>query len=189
MALNSNPGDPAADSYISLADANTYFLNRGEPTWSGTDAQKENALRRGTTYLDNQYRTRWIGIRSYQDQALGWPRIDGARGPMLFNPGFLIDLYDIDGFQILYSEVPWQVQNATAEAALLYMQGVPLEPRLVRGNMIKSQTNKVDVISQETVWMDGAPGQDRFIVIEGLLRGLVKSTPGAPSGNNQVLRM
>jgi hypothetical protein len=189
MSLNSNPGDPAADSYIALADANTYFANRNITAWSGTDTAKEGALRVATSALDNLYRTRWIGIRSYQDQSLGWPRIDGARGPMLFNPGFLINLYDIDGFQIPFDSVPLQVQHATCEAAVLVLQGVPLEPRLIRGGMIKSQANKVDVIEQTTVWQDGAPAQDRFIIIEGLLRSLVKSTPGAPSGNNQVLRM
>jgi hypothetical protein len=189
MALNSTPGDPAADSYISVSDADAYFLSRGQTDWTGTEAQKENALRRGTTYLDNQYRALWIGVRSYQDQSLGWPRIDGARGPMLFNPGFLINLYDIDGFQIPFDSVPLQVQRAAAEAGLLYLQGVSLEPRLVRGGQIKSQMNKVDVIEQETVWQDGAPAQDRFIVIEGLLRFLVKATPGASSGNNQILRM
>lgn len=189
MALNSNPGDPAADSYIALADADAYFNLRGITTWTGTETVKENALRRGTSALDNLYRNLWIGIRAYQDQSLGWPRIDGARGPMLFNPGFLINLYDIDGFQIPFDQVPTQVQNAAAESALLYMQGVEMQPRLVRGGMIKSQMNKVDVIEQQTVWQDGAPAQDRFIVIEGLLRALVKSTPGAPSGNNQILRM
>lgn len=189
MALNSNPGDPAADSYMALTDADAYHLGRGATAWTGTNATKENALRKATGILDNLYRNLWIGIRSYQDQSLGWPRIDGARGPMLFNPGFLINLYDIDGFQIPFDSVPVQVQRATAEVALLVLQGVDLEPRLVRGGMIKSQNNKVDVIGQETVWQDGAPAQDRFIVIEGLLRSLVKSTPGAPSGNNRILRM
>jgi hypothetical protein len=185
VSLNSTAGDPNADSYIALADANTYFANRGELTWTGTDAAKEQALRRGTTYLDNQYRSRWVGLTVTQTQSLGWPRCDGMRG---YYRGYTQLLLDINGFQIPQTVVPLQVQQAAAEAALLYLQGVPLEPRLIRGNQIKSIMNKVDVIQTETVWGDNATPVDRYLVIEGLLRGLVLSSPGSPTGTVQLLR-
>lgn len=185
MSLNSTAGDPAADSYISLADAATYFTSRGEADWNGSDATKENALRRGTGYLENQYRTRWVGLTVTQTQSLSWPRCDGLRG---YYRGYTQLLLDINGFQIPQTIVPVQVQRAAAEAALLYLQGVPLEPRLIRGNQIKSIMNKVDVIQTETVYGDNATPVDRFLVIEGLLRGLVLSNPGSPTGNVQLLR-
>lgn len=188
MTLVTTPGDPAADSYASLADADAYFLARGEAAWTGTNTAKETALRRGTTYLENQYRQKWVGIRAMQLQSLAWPRADGARGPLLVFPGYLTPLYDIDGFQILSTVVPLQVQQATMEAALLALTGVSLEPRLIRGNAIKSTRSKVDALEKEIVYMDGAPSTDRFLVIEGLLRGLVLSTPGASSGSVQMVR-
>lgn len=188
MTLITTPGDPAADSYAALTDASRYFTARGISAWTGTDAILENMLRQGTTYLDNQYRQKWVGIRTNLTQMLAWPRVDGARGPLLVNPGYLTPLYDIDGFQILSTIIPQQIINATCEAALLVLLGVTMEPRLVRGNMIKSTNNKVDVLQTETVYMDGAPARDRFLVIEGLLRGLVTSTPGASSGSIQMVR-
>lgn len=194
MTLNSTAGDANAESYASLADADAYFSARGETTWTGTVANKEAALRRGTTYLDNQYRNRWIGLTTnprtavtpgQQTQSLQWPRCDGMRG---YYRGYTQLLLDIDGFQIPQTVVPVQVQQAAMEAALLWLQGVPLEPRLIRGNQIKSITKKVDVLETATVYGDAATPVDRFLVIEGLLRGLVTSTPGSPTGTVQLLR-
>lgn len=189
MSLNSTVGDAAAESYAAVTDADTYFAARGITTWAAAATPaKESALRIGTTYLENQYRDKWVGIRSTQTQALAWPRVDGARGPLLYNPGYLTPLYDLDGFQILSTVVPVQVMRATMEAALLSLASVSMEPRLVRGGMVKSQRDKVDVLESETVYQDGAPSIDRFTIIEGLLRGLVKSNPGASSGNIGMVR-
>lgn len=185
MTLVTAPGDPAADSYAALADATAYFTGRGEASWTGTDAAKENALRRGTTYLENQYRQRWVGLRATQAQSLAWPRLDGERG---YYRGYTQLLLDLDGFPIAQTVVPLQVQQAAMEAALLALTGVSMEPRLVRGNAIKSTRKKVDVLETEIVYQDGAPSTDRFLVIEGLLRGLVTSTPGAQSGNTTMVR-
>jgi hypothetical protein len=188
MTLVTTAGAADADSYAAVADADAYFSSRGIATWTGATGVKENALRRGTTYLDNQYRQKWIGIRATATQSLAWPRCDGARGRLVFYPGYLLPLFDIDGFQILSTIVPQQVISATIEAALLALTGVSLESRLERGGLIKSQHDKVDVLETETVWQDGAPAVDRYTVIEGLLRGLVTGTPGASSGSVQMVR-
>jgi hypothetical protein len=188
MTLVTDPGDPAADSYTSLDEANAYFTARGDVNWTDSipaDAVKEVALRRGTTYLENQYRDRWVGIRTGQFQSLAWPRVDGLRG---YYRGYTQLLLDLDGWYVPDDVIPQQIKNATAEAALLSLTGTTLEPVLVRGNMIKSTTSKVDVIEKTIVYMDGAPAVDRYTVIEGLLRGFVTSFPGASSGNVRMVR-
>lgn len=192
MTLVTTPGDPAADSYASLAEASAYFTARGVATWTGTSAALESALRLGTSYLDNAYRNRWIGINVAQTQALAWPRIDGTRGSYGlgygFVQGFTYPLFDINGWQIDPATIPQQVKTATMEAALLALTGVTLEPQLVRGGQIKSLAEQVGPLSTTTVWADGAPAIDRYTVIEGLLRGLVSSTPGSSSGNTKLVR-
>jgi hypothetical protein len=186
MTLISTSGAPDADSFVSLAEADAYFTARGETRWAGTDTAKENALRRGTAYLENQYRTRWVGIRSTQSQALSWPRVDGYRNP--YRVSIQYPILDVDGFQIARDVVPVQVKNATFEAALLAITGATLEPTLIRGGAVKSTSKTVGPISKSVTYTDGAPVIDRYTAIEGILRGLVSSTPGASSGTARLVR-
>jgi len=186
MSLNTTAADPAADSYADVTTADAYFAAQGLSTWTGTDAAKENALRRGTQYLDNQYRDRWIGIRSTQNQALSWPRGDGTR--QLYRNSFLYPLLDIDGFPIDTAGVPTQVAKAAMEAALLVLTGVDMQPILTPEDYAKSIHTKVDVLEKEVVYSDSAPAIKQFKVIEGLLRGLVSSSPGSTSGTVKLVR-
>lgn len=181
MTLTVTAGSSSADSYASLEEADAYFLARGISTWTGTDAVKENALRRATAYLDNQYRGRWVGVRYSETQSLAWPRMDGNRG-------WGYPLLDLDGFDISYSTVPTQIKNATIEAALLVITGVTIEPTLERGGQIKSIGKSVGSLRKDITYMDGAPVVDRYIAVEGILRGLVKSNPGGSSGNVRLVR-
>jgi hypothetical protein len=189
MTLVTTMGAADADSYATVAEADAYFLARGVTTWTGTDVAKENALRRGTNYLDNQYRGRWCGYRTFEVQALAWPRIGEGQAMYTYSNGRgFWGLIDLDGFPIDPQVVPTQVKNAAIEASLLALSGATLEPTLVRGNQIKSESKAVGPLRKDVVYMDGAPSVDRYTVIEGLLRGLVNSTPGASSGVMQVVR-
>lgn len=191
MALVTTAGATNADSYFSLAEATAYFDARGVTAWTGTDTVKEQAARKGTAYLDNAYRNRWKGYRTEQAQALAWPRV-GPGGDSRFrlpvgSTFFVYGIVDEDGFEIPTNVVPEQVKRAAMEAALLSLS-VTLEPTLERGGQIKSKTETVGPISESTTWMDGAPAVDRYSSIEGLLRGLVTSTPGASAGNVRLVR-
>ena len=62
-----------AESYVSVAYADTYFSDRGFADWALlTTAQKEAALRKSCTYLDQGWE--WIGARRSGSQYLMWPR-------------------------------------------------------------------------------------------------------------------
>lgn len=185
MSLVVTPGASDAESYASLAEADAYFSARGMTAWAGDDATKEAALRRATSYLDNQYRDRWVGVRTGETQALAWPRVDGARGRYR---GLTQYLTDSDGFDIPSDVVPVQVKRATMEAALLVIGGTSLEPSLAHGGAIVSQRSRVDVIEEETTYAPGASAMDRHTAIEGLLSGLVTSMPGAAGGTVRLVR-
>lgn len=126
MALIITPGDPAANSYASVAQANTYFTDRAAAAWTGTDAVKEAALIRATQWIDGRYGDRWPGTRlNLREQALDWPRIN---------------VTDRDGAFVAHDEIPVEVINATCEAAIreLVTPGV-LSPDITPG-MIKVLT-------------------------------------------------
>ena len=72
LVVEDGTGLSTAESYISVADADTYHSDRGNALWTGTDAVKEEALRQATEYLDATYD--WKGSISLTTQALNWPR-------------------------------------------------------------------------------------------------------------------
>lgn len=200
MTLVTTPGASDADSYAGTSEADAYFSARGVSAWTGSTSVKEAALRVATSYLDNAYRERWIGLTSTQTQSLSWPRVDGTRGnvaigggvgfpaPGGYLYGWTFPLFDINGWPIAIDAVPLQVKTATMEAALLVVGSVTLEPRLERGGQIESIDQAVGPLREAIKYRSGAPAIDRITVIEGLLRGLVTSSPGAPSGNTRLVR-
>lgn len=73
MPLDTDPTSPGMDSYVSVADADTYHAAYGHADWSGKAlAARETALRSATQYLDTRYRFR--GEPDQPQQALAWPR-------------------------------------------------------------------------------------------------------------------
>lgn len=183
MALVTTPGAANADSYVTLAEFNTYCDLTGRGV-SGADNEVEVLLRKALAYLENQYRGRWVGYRATEAQSLAWPRL-GTGGDRFRYAGDSFAVYGIideDGFQIATDTVPVQIKNAQCEAAILINAGATLQPTV--GPQVKSET--VGPIS--VTYVDGASLVDRYMAVEGILRGLVKSTPGSNSGNVTLVR-
>lgn len=75
LIVETGSGDASAESYASVADADSYLAARGQALWEGmVTADKEAALRRATDYMQQAYRERWAGTRATATQALDWPR-------------------------------------------------------------------------------------------------------------------
>lgn len=141
------------DSYISLSDANTYWSDRNNSTWSAaSDADKEKALRESTQFLDGAYS--FIGTIATISQRLAWPR----SGALVTSGNFQYRQFEID-------EIPQQIKDATCELALSALSD-RLEP--VTDDVITSV--KVDVI--EVDFADFAPSQKAFSFVTKLLNGL-----------------
>ena len=111
LIVEDGTGLASAESYISVADADTYHSNRGNDDWAGlTTSQKERLLRIATDYMVAVYRLRWDGYRYVNTQALDWPRI--------YVP--IRDICSVNAFPqyVDFDVVPTQVKNACAEFAL-----------------------------------------------------------------------
>lgn len=157
LTVEDGTGLTNAQSYISVADADTYHTDRGNTDWtSASSGEKETALVKATQWIDGKYRRRWRGIRSTAGQALTWPRSS---------------VYDIDGFNV--TGIPARLKYATAEAALLIVQGENLSPALERGGRVVSET--VGPIS--TTYESGAPATTVYSAITDLISDLING-PG-----------
>lgn len=155
LVVEDGTGLTNANSYISVADADTYHSDRAHTDWGAASAgDKESALINATQYIDGKYRTRWRGWRGHENQRLAWPRYN---------------VVDSDGWSVDWDSVPVNVQYATAEAALLIIQGEDLSPSLERGGRVVSES--VGPIS--TTYDAGAPAVTVYLQIQRLLGDLI----------------
>lgn len=149
-----------ANSYISVADADTYiavFTTR--TAWDeATTSAKEIALQRATQYLDNYYGARYKGTRRDQDQALMWPRIWAK---------------DLDGFTFPCDELPACLVNATAEVADRIVDGDnPLADQSDTAK-IRSQKTVVGPIEESVEYIGGMELGKKYPNVEGILRPIL----------------
>ena len=160
LTVEDGTGKVDADSYLSEADADTYWAAHGNPsTWSGiTSAQKEEALRLGTQYLDLQYGQRWRGWRTNETQSLAWPR-SGVR--------------DDDGFAIDSDAIPTRLEDATAEAAIRHLTETDGLMPDIDDPGIKKLLVKVGPITESTEYIGAADESAIFSTIEALLAPII----------------
>lgn len=112
-----------AESYISVAEADTYWTNHGDPaSWTdATTIQKEVALRYATSWIDVNYK--WRSTLLEEAQVLDWPR------------GLFVD---DDCRTRGGTTIPQELKDAEAEMALFQIDG----------NLHLSSTN-TNLISRE----------------------------------------
>lgn len=145
------------DSYLSVADADTYWSNRNNAVWAAADtADKEKALREATQYLDSSYG--FIGTQ-ITTNVLAWPRYDVevVRG-------------NFAGITYNSTTIPPQIEDATAELALEALSA-RLNAVKDRGGYVKK--TKVDAIEVE--YSDFAPSGKTYSFVTGLLKPLLKN--------------
>jgi hypothetical protein len=167
MALETETGtgSATAESYISVADCDTYLAARNQTLWASADfstAEKEGCLRRATDYMQQVYRMRWRGTRVNTTQALDWPRYNVPRPD---HGTYTVSLYASDA-------VPTEVQHACAELAWRAAFG-ELAPDLSR----KTASEKVGEIAVQ--YEAGAAQYVRFVAVDRLLAPLLKTAGGA----------
>ncbi len=100
--LDATVGGASANSYASVADADTYFTERLQATgWTGEDTDdKERALIMATRRIDQE---QFQGAKNSSGQALKWPRVAAT---------------DDDGEEYGTSTIATPVLHATYELAL-----------------------------------------------------------------------
>lgn len=166
------------NSYVTVEVADAYHGERANAEWPcGNQAEdialKEAALIKATAFIDGIGRGKWKGVKTSPEQPLAWPRV-GVK--------------DEEGFPVDSESIPCLVAQAVFEAALRVITGVDLAPDMERGGAIKQEV--FGPIS--TTYMDNAPAETRFPVIENLLSGFVArplfDTAKSVSGTVRIVR-
>ena len=148
------------DSYVSVADADTYLLDRNNSVWAAAAAEdKEKALRFATEYIDGSYDGRWIGEHpGASSQVLAWPR-NGA--------------VDSEGRSV--TGIPQRAADATARLALDALSDFLSEAEDRGGRISRAAVGPLDVS-----YFRDAPAGTAFPYLDLMLKPLL--TPGSTSG-------
>ena len=172
LIVEDGTGLATSESYMDVATATQYHADRGNAAWAAlTTPQAEQALRKATDYMVQQYRQRWKGRRVLITQALDWPRVGvvlqdfgGSQGRNNFGSYGL--------FQVSFTIVPIPVARACAELALRASAG-DLAPDLGRPTILE----KVDVI--EVQYAPGARQAVMYRAVDNLLLPYLIRGPNA----------
>jgi len=169
VVFDATIGGASANSYSSVSDYNQYRENHGFAVRDTADAQVD--LIRGTSWLESNYRAKWLTNEKAEDtQALHWPQ-DGAK--------------DATGEEIDDDVIPDQVKTALWEYAIRVeaAEQTSLDP-VVAGNVKKQE---LDGLGSQEFFSQSKPGTlpDDFKFIDTILYGLISSG----SGGMRILRL
>ena len=151
------------NSYCTQDFAGVYFQNQGGiAAWNtATEQQRSEALMQATTWIDQNYGTRFVGLRSTSAQPLEWPRAFA---------------YDRDGYEI--SGIPPALKKATAEMARRWLEDkTQFQPDIAAGSNVTQDTVTVGPITISKTYGGGKDSEKRFKVVDRLFQvaGLIDS--------------
>lgn len=147
LTVETGTGSSSSESFASVAAADTRLAAMGLTNWATlTTAEKEQALRRATTFFEQAYRARWAGSRMIRTQALSWPRYGVC----------------VDGFPVYTDVVPAEVVNACIDLAFKAAAG-DLNADLTRA-VIREKVGPI-----ETEYSSASPQAVRYRSIDQTL--------------------
>lgn len=158
FTVETGAGASNSNSYVAVADAQTYYTDRGQTELAAkTTAEIQAALVLASEYLDSKYS--FTGSRNSATQAMSWPRTGGSDSE--------------EGISIDNNIIPAAVKRATIVLAGKYLEGTTLLEDLDRGGGISSV--KVGPVS-----ISYSPDADPSTVfgITGLLKGIISPSDG-----------
>jgi hypothetical protein len=168
LVVEDGTGKSNANAYVSVADADARHTLLGNTAWTGATATKEAAIARATAYMEQAYRSRWVGLPRHPRSALGtsqvtpqalsWPRWDVW----------------VDGYPVDVNSVPAEVANACADLALKALSA-ELNVDLARAVVRK----KIGPL--ETEYDRNSPQSIRYRAIDMALAPYLKGSPAMAS--------
>lgn len=134
LVVEDGTGIATANTYVSLAESNTYFTNQGTQgaVWAAPDAIKNEYLSNAAFALDRTYGQMYMSQirRGDSSQALLFPR-------EIF--------WDRNGRRVEYGTIPNEIKQAQMEMALLLQQGVDLFPEASSDSVVGDRVKVGDI--------------------------------------------
>lgn len=162
LVVEDGTGKSNANSYLSVADADTYQTNRNNTTWTAlSTANKEVALIKATDWIEASFKPRWLGYRINNSMALSWPRYD---------------VVDYDGYVIAADAVPQVIKDVTAIMAYEASQAALFTNVSATDRNLSSISQSAGPVSQSKSYQGAVLSAKRFTQAEKLLAQLMVSS-------------
>lgn len=129
-----------ANSYISVAEADTYFEIYKNDAWAGEIEDKEHALIQATAAVELLFGHKFIG------------HINNARQDLLF-PRYAF--YDTYGRLHGHNSIPKCLRDAVCEVAVMQLNFQEILPEASDISFIKKKSVTIDVIKQDIEYNAG----------------------------------
>lgn len=157
-----------ANSYVALAFADQYFLDRAIATWTGDNSAKQSALVRATDYVENRYSEKFLGCKFSETQALHFPTDSGNTDP--------------DTGDKVPDAMPVKLLKAICEYAVRALTA-DLAPDLTTddsGQRVLSKSETVGPLSESVTYASGGTVYvfRPYPAADVLLKGLFRSSGG-----------
>lgn len=135
LTVEDGTGLAAANSYVSVSDADTYALTVSNATWSAlSNAAKETFLITAFQVLNDAVRFPYVGTRKTSTQAGLWPRLNAV---------------ELNGPDIGPTIIPTQLKQASINLALLQASGDTSSVSFSVSGASNIKRKKVDVLERE----------------------------------------
>ena len=162
FTVEDGTGKVDSNSYCDLTFANSYFTDRNNSAWVGTDPVKQAALIQATDYIELRFSNLFYGDKKVEEQALSFPRINAD-----------------------FSEMPVALKKACCEYALRALSAQLLPDPVIdpSGQGLERVRKRVGPIEKETRYQYQGPGTVRIIIrpypaADALLKDLIRSSGG-----------
>lgn len=150
FVVETGSGSSSSNSYVSVADADSYFTDRNVSTWGALSTPaKQAALLYATAYVDANFD--FPGYLQASEQALDWPR-SGA----------------YDNETRILTGIPQKLKDAVCELALVHANTEALNTTF-EGSNVKSE--KVGSIAVE--YFQGGSQGASYPFLEKLLGSII----------------
>lgn len=172
LTVENGTGLANADSFVSVADADTYWAARNDTAWAAAEvATKEAALRMAAEYIGFAYR--WTGFKRLDTQSLAWPRVSVS---------------DVYGLPVSNAIVPNEVRQASfllAKEALTTDLLAPTD----KGDSAIEESVSLGKITQTRKYAENsirAPGVRSFAIVDAILSALMATQTASTGGIGAV---
>ena len=156
---------PSANSYVSLAESDAYFLTYGNFDWAGSDEDKEQALVNATRAVELMYGPRYLSYPLSMNQGLLFPRYTFRDKLLRYHPS---------------NTIPQALKDAVCEVALKSLNFEDILPEVDERQYTKRKSVQVDVLKQDIEYL-GTPlvaSRPGFSKVEMLLTPLLATEQG-----------